>query len=251
MSRGRRIDDILQPLTRQSNQYFLGNGLHTLGLLGWILSQTGRADVWVSTFSTSDAFCSGFLNLRKKGLIGKASLVADLKASRKTIQLAKLMSSCFDNVYLAQNHSKIVLVQNERWTVSVISSQNQTYGDRAECTMVTTSQQAFLDLYTGLDNIIKKVAITAREIREDVLMPYSQTYGSFNLPVEALELLAWGDPVGIVLNNNPINAYCLCNCVIDEDRLENKKPIKVSQFRKIDGAITMLMTLGLMSTYER
>ena len=132
------------------------NGLHTLGLLGWILSQTGRADVWVSTFSTSDAFCSDFLNLRKKGLIGKASLVADLKALRKTIQLAKLMSSCFDNVYLAQNHSKIVLVQNERWTVSVISSQNQTYGDRAECTMVTTSQQAFLDLYTGLDRIIKK-----------------------------------------------------------------------------------------------
>lgn len=156
MSRGRRIDDILQPLTRHSHQYFLGNGLHTLGLLGWILSQTGRADVWVSTFSTSDAFCSGFLNLRKKGLIEKATLVADLKASRKTMQLAKLMSSCFDNVYLAQNHSKIVLVQNERWTVSVISSQNQTYGDRAECTMVTTSQQAFLDLYTGLDHIIKK-----------------------------------------------------------------------------------------------
>ena len=71
------------------------------------------------------------------------------------------------------------------------------------------------------------------------------------LPVEAFELLAWGNPVGIVLNNNPINAYCLCNCVIDEDRLENKKPIKVSQFRKIDGAITMLMTLGLMSAYER
>lgn len=86
---------------------------------------------------------------------------------------------------------------------------------------------------------------------EDVLMPYSQTYGSFNLPVEAFELLAWGNLVGIVLNNNPINAYCLCNCVIDEDRLENKKPIKVSQFRKIDGAITLLMTLGLMCTYER
>lgn len=156
MSRDRKIDDILQPLSRQPYQYFLGTGLHTLGLLGWILSETRRADVWVSTFSTSDAFCSGFLNLRKKGLIGKASLVADLKASKKTMQLAKLMSSCFDNVYLAQNHSKIVLVQNDRWTVSVISSQNQTYGDRAECTMVTTSQQAFLDLYTGLDKIIKR-----------------------------------------------------------------------------------------------
>lgn len=156
MSRDRIVGEILQPLSRQSYQYFLGTGLHTLGLLGWILSQTGRADVWMSTFSTSDAFCSGFLNLRKKELIGKASLLADLKASRKTMQLVKLMSCCFDNVYLAQNHSKIMLVQNDRWTVSVISSQNQTYGDRAECTMVTTSQQAFLDLYTGFDKIIKK-----------------------------------------------------------------------------------------------
>lgn len=156
MSRGKRVDDILRTLHQQPFQYFLGTGLHTLGLIGWILSQTGRADIWVSTFSTSDAFCSGFLNLRKKGLVGTALLVADLKASRKTVQLAKLMNTCFNHVYLAQNHSKIVLVQNEGWTVSAITSQNQTYGDRAECTMVTTSKQAFNDLYTGLANIINK-----------------------------------------------------------------------------------------------
>lgn len=156
MSRGRKVEELLRPLSCSTTQYHLGTGLHTLGLLGWILGQTGKAEIWVSTFSTSDAFCSGFLNLRKRGLVGKATLVANLKASRKTMQLAKLMSSCFERVYLAQNHSKIVLVQNSRWTVSVITSQNQTYGDRAECTMVTTSQQAFLDLYTGLDNIIKK-----------------------------------------------------------------------------------------------
>lgn len=185
MSRGRKVEELLRPLDMQPSQYFLGTGLHTLGLLGWILSQTGRADIWVSTFSTSDAFCSGFLNLRKKGLVGKASLVADLKASRKTVQLARLMKSCFEHVYLAQNHSKIVLVQNDRWTVSVISSQNQTYGDRAECTMVTTSQQAFLDLYTGLDNIIKK-SIDLNGLFERVAEkdrgrggPHDDPYGDF------------------------------------------------------------------------
>lgn len=85
----------------------------------------------------------------------------------------------------------------------------------------------------------------------NVLTPYSQTYGSFNLPVESFEMLAWADPPKITLNNNPINVYCLTNCVIDEDRLENKKPLKLSQNQKIDGTITMLMTLGLLSTYER
>ena len=86
---------------------------------------------------------------------------------------------------------------------------------------------------------------------KSVLQPYSQTYGSFNLPVESFEMLAYDTPPRITLNNNPINIYCLTNCVIDEDRLENKKPLKFSQYRKIDGAITMLMTLGALYSFER
>ena len=84
-----------------------------------------------------------------------------------------------------------------------------------------------------------------------VLVPYSQTHGSFNLPVESFELLAYDTPPRITLNDNPINVYCLVNCVIDEDNMENRKPMKAAQFRKIDGVITMLMTLGLLYSYER
>lgn len=84
-----------------------------------------------------------------------------------------------------------------------------------------------------------------------VLTPYRQTYGNFNLPVESFEMLAYENPPKIMLNDNPINVFCLENCVIDVDKLENKKPIKISQYRKIDGAITMLMTLGQLYSFER
>ena len=83
------------------------------------------------------------------------------------------------------------------------------------------------------------------------LAPYPQTYGSFNLPVESFEMLAYDNPPRITLNNNPINAFCLANCLMDEDRLENKKPIKISSYRKIDGVITLLMTLGELYSFER
>ena len=159
MSRGRNIQTILQPLSKCVTQTYLGTGLHTLCLLNWILQQTGRADVYVSTFSTSEAFLNGFYNLQKKKLIGHSVLLADLKASKKTLHLYRLMQSCFDCVYLGMNHSKIVLVQNDTHLVSVISSQNQTYGDRAECTMVTTDQMAFYDLYCGLRDIVDKNSI--------------------------------------------------------------------------------------------
>ena len=144
------------PLSDAHTQYHLGTGLHTLGLLGWILKQTGRADVYVSTFSTSDAFLSGFLRLRRRNLINNATLVADLKAARKTVQLCRLMQSCFDHVFLGQNHSKIVLVKTADFTVSVISSQNQTYGDRAECTMITTDMAAYYQLLAGLRGVVDK-----------------------------------------------------------------------------------------------
>jgi hypothetical protein len=154
MSKGTSPSKILRPLATHPLQSHLGRGLHTLGLLGWILEQTGPADVFVSTFSTSDAFLRGFYNLKKKGLVLKSVLLADLKASKKTYKLYKEMQQNFDAVYLGQNHSKVVLVQNDRWTVTVISSQNQTYGDRAECTLITTSHEIFYEQYCGFRDIV-------------------------------------------------------------------------------------------------
>lgn len=95
------------------------------------------------------------------------------------------------------------------------------------------------------------VSILSTVGARNVLQPYSQTYGSFNLPVESFEMLAYENPPKITLNDNPINVFCLTNCVLDEDRLENKKPLKASRYRKIDGTITLLMTLGQMYSFER
>lgn len=159
MSKGKRPSEFLMPLSTHPLQSHLGRGLHTLGLLGWILEQTGPADVYVSTFSTSDAFLRGFHNLRKRNLVLRGVLLADMKASKKTYRLYKEMQQCFDDVYLAQNHSKVVLVQNESWTVTVVSSQNQTYGDRAECTVITTDQQIFYQQFCGFQELVDNNSI--------------------------------------------------------------------------------------------
>ena len=83
-----------------------------------------------------------------------------------------------------------------------------------------------------------------------LVVPYSQSYGNFNKAVESFELSARVDPPLVHMNDNPINVFCLTNCVLDEDRLENKKPIKVTHTRKIDGTISMLMAFQLLSSRE-
>ena len=72
-----------------------------------------------------------------------------------------------------------------------------------------------------------------------VLRSVSQTYGSFNSAVESFEVCIRTGKVE--MNDNPINWYCFGNAVLDEDRLENVKPVKRQRSQKIDGVVTMLM----------
>ena len=82
-----------------------------------------------------------------------------------------------------------------------------------------------------------------------VLQPIKQTYGTFTSPVESFEIAARTGRV--TFNYNPINWYCVGNAVIDEDRLENRKPIKKSQNAKIDGAVTSVMTFYLYNNFRK
>ena len=75
-----------------------------------------------------------------------------------------------------------------------------------------------------------------------------QTNGSFNTAVMSFELALSQD--SITFDPNPITAYCFGNAVIDEDRLENRKPVKAVASDKIDGAITCLMCFWLFNHFK-
>lgn len=154
-----KASEILKPLDERPTQAYIGRGLHTFGVIEWLLAQTGPSDVVVSTFSTSVEFLSAFYNLRKRGLVRSATLIADLKASKKTYRLDALMRSCFERICLAENHSKVVLVSGGAFNATVHSSQNNTYGGRAECTLVTTDADVFGSLRNGIGKLIGKSLI--------------------------------------------------------------------------------------------
>ena len=144
MPKGKSISSILHPIHEVPLQAYFGQGLHTLGLLGWLLPQTGLADVWVSSYSTSEPFLNGFYLLGQKGMIRHSAILLDQRAARKTLHLESLLDAAFEHVFLGQNHSKLLLVHNcIGECVSVITSQNQTYGARAESTIISTDRQVF------------------------------------------------------------------------------------------------------------
>lgn len=75
------------------------------------------------------------------------------------------------------------------------------------------------------------------------LQSVSQTWGSFNASTQTMwDLVKWREQ-RVFVSDNPMIPYCFGNCVLDEDRLGNCKPIKRSQNAKIDIAICLLMGL--------
>lgn len=82
-----------------------------------------------------------------------------------------------------------------------------------------------------------------------VITPVKQTYATFTSPIESFEITMAMEK--ITFDPNPITAYCFGNALMDEDKNENRKPIKRSQNEKIDGVITNLMDFWLFNNVER
>ena len=84
---------------------------------------------------------------------------------------------------------------------------------------------------------------------KEYLYPIKQTYGNFTSPVESFELALHRKQ--ITFDPNPITSYCFSNAIIDEDRMENRKPMKAKAEDKIDGAITNVMNFWLLNNVKQ
>ena len=153
------VREILKPLSDAPLQAYLDNRVQLFDIIEYILSQTGPASIYISTFSTSEEFLRRIFKLRQKGMLTSAVMLADLKASRKTVNLYRFISSVFDDVYLTENHSKVILIHNAQWHVSICTSQNQTRGNRTESGMISTSQDIYSKLLSQFSDIVNNHSI--------------------------------------------------------------------------------------------
>lgn len=141
----------LKPLADEPVQPYFSNRVQLAEIIEWVLSQTGQADIDISTFSTSEEFLRRLAVMQRKGMARKCRLFADLRAARKTVVLYDFMKSVFESVHLCENHSKVVLLSNDDWRVAIVTSQNQTRGDRIEGGIVAAVDSVFYKLLLGFD----------------------------------------------------------------------------------------------------
>lgn len=158
------ISDILKPLADAPQQAYMSDLLQVADIMQWILGQTGPADIVLTSFSISEEFLRRLFFLEKSGLVRSLDIVLDFKATHKTLVLWPFIAQTVRNCHLASNHSKLLLVGNDSWTVSAVMSQNLTRGNRFESGFLSTSPDVYRVLKKQTDDLIKFKSVPFHEI---------------------------------------------------------------------------------------
>lgn len=165
MKRSASISGYLKPLADTPNQAYLTNALQVADVLEWILQQVGKSKVWQTSFSISEEFLRRLFFIEKGGKVLEFNLVLDHKATNKTLKLWSFICQVMKRTYLADNHSKILLVESEAGdTISVVTSQNLTRGNRHESTFISTDKAIFAALHGQVTDLIQNHSVPLNDL---------------------------------------------------------------------------------------
>lgn len=174
MKRNTAISDYLLPLQENQLQAYITNSLQVADVLEWILEQYGEGcKICLTTFSISEEFLRRLYFIERDYKPESFRLVLDLKATNKTLKLWPFISQVIDKVYLADNHSKVLLVESaDGYCVSVVMSQNLTRGNRYESALVSTYVKTYITLQHQATDLITNHSVPfndvfANRLRED------------------------------------------------------------------------------------
>lgn len=164
MKRGTRIEDYLQPLHPQQTQCYLTNTLQVADIIEWVLSQIGKSTIWQTSFSISEEFLRRLYFISKSDNVEQIHLLLDFKATQKTLRLWAFLTQVIQHTYLADNHSKVILIRSQTLSVAIITSQNLTRGNRHESAIVTTDTSIFNTLHEDIEDLIRNHSVPLSEL---------------------------------------------------------------------------------------
>ena len=163
----RAVDSVLFPLADKPLQAYLTNTLQVADVVEWCMEQTtGMFTIRQTSFSISEEFIRRLYHLRRQGKIKSIQLLLDHKATNKTLRLWPFMVQAIDNIFLTDNHSKLILIESDsdHMRVAIITSQNLTRGNRHESAIITTDQEVYATLLHSFQDMMTNHSVPLKEL---------------------------------------------------------------------------------------
>ncbi|GAP73070.1 hypothetical protein SAMD00024442_6_25 [Candidatus Symbiothrix dinenymphae] len=135
----------IKPVRENPTQAFYTDKFQLFDTIEVLLNQlSGKCDaLYMTSFSISEEFIRKIFKFKKEMQIGRIILILDTKAAIGVTKILPFAKNVFDEVYLTNNHGKVILFETEELNISIGTSQNQTRGNRREATLITTDPDCF------------------------------------------------------------------------------------------------------------
>jgi len=155
-----QFDDISRQIGNLDFEIFhwFNHGKFSLyDLLEYVLTITGKADLAVSSFSISEAAIRRFLYLQNISLVSSVRFLFDHSTQKNKLSQLVFLNKSFE-VRIANNHTKIVLIQNDDFHIVISTSSNLNENRRHENGFISTDKKTF-ELFSGYFNELFNAAI--------------------------------------------------------------------------------------------
>ena len=134
-------------------------------IVEWVIEQIGGPiSITQTSFSIAEEYLRRLVLLKSKHYIRRIEILLDMKATTKTLSLVPMLRKVADEVHLTANHSKVVLIANDRDCVSIITSQNLTRGNRYESTIITTSKDIYSSLFAQINLMLERESYSLTDL---------------------------------------------------------------------------------------
>lgn len=155
----KNLKEEIGKIVQNRTYHFFSEGLWSMHeLLLYLLSYTGPAKVLITTFSISEVAIRSFLSAIDNGLITEINLLVDYSTKKNKLDLVSFASNVVNQIKVANNHSKLILIENSEWSIVVNGSANMSPNLRYEagviCSINTIYNQYKLKLMDAFENAL-------------------------------------------------------------------------------------------------
>jgi len=143
MPQSRKLKSVIDLIAADSCVYWVSNGDWSMHeLLTALLSVTGTADVYISTYALGETPGRIVTQLKTSGMIRKLYTIIDSRVDVRTAGSFQLINAISDKMVLVDTHAKVTAIVSDTMKLAVIGSANYTENKRYECGIITTNADA-------------------------------------------------------------------------------------------------------------
>jgi hypothetical protein len=107
-------------------------------LIDYLIDYTGPVDAFISSFSISESAICSFQQMLEDGRMQSLRCLLDSSLRKTKTPLLFFLQNCGAEVKLTLNHSKLILLHNNNYTIAINASANMSRNRRIEAMVLDT-----------------------------------------------------------------------------------------------------------------